>query len=194
MNQIQTAFTENKKSTKYFTLLASFDEQLKRHSIKRIKYVSAKTSVHFLSNLVCSLLRKISSSPSASFSTTVSTEPNPEIDTTTQPAQSKTERKFSMTEVQETLEHLLDQCCIISSETATSVTVNIPATTIDSKHERKIKKLERRLVRISRMIRDLEEKDMSLEEMAHCDLYTVESNLKKQACEVGYQNLEIVFH
>jgi hypothetical protein len=40
------------------------------------------------------------------------------------------------------------------------------------------------LNRLSRIIHELEEKDMSLDEMVHCDLYVVESNLKKQACEV----------
>ncbi|CAF4698199.1 unnamed protein product, partial [Rotaria magnacalcarata] len=33
-------------------------------------------------------------------------------------------------------------------------------------------------------IRELEERDMSLVEMEHCDLYVVESNLKKEAYEV----------
>ncbi|CAF0747370.1 unnamed protein product [Adineta ricciae] len=168
LNQIQNAFVENKKSTKYFTLLASFDEQLKRHSIKLTRTTFQPSNV--------------------SSSTTVSAEPNAENDTTTQLTQSKIEHRFSMIEIQETLEYLLDQCCIISSEPEISLTVDIPPETIDSTHERKIKKLERRLIRISRMIRELEEKDMSLEEMAHCDLYTVESNLKKQACEM-YEKL-----
>ena len=131
------------------------------------------------------MFRTISQSSNVSSSTTVPTEPNSENDTTTQPTQSKTEHRFSMIEIQETLEYLLDQCCIIASESQISLTIDIPPVTIDSTHERKIKKLERRLIRISRMIRELEEKDMSLEEMAHCDLYTVESNLKKQACEVA---------
>lgn len=56
----------------------------------------------------------------------------------------------------------------------------------DSKHQRKILRLERRLSRLSRIIRELEEKDMSLDEMAHCDLYEVESNLKRQACQVNF--------
>ncbi|CAF4961043.1 unnamed protein product [Rotaria sp. Silwood1] len=34
LNHIHNIFVENKKSVKYFTLLASFDEQLKKHSIK----------------------------------------------------------------------------------------------------------------------------------------------------------------
>ncbi len=34
LDQIQNAFTENNKSMKYYTLLNSFDEQLKKHSIK----------------------------------------------------------------------------------------------------------------------------------------------------------------
>lgn len=38
LNHIQNIFIENNKSTKYFTLLASFDEQLKKHSIKLSRY------------------------------------------------------------------------------------------------------------------------------------------------------------
>ena len=52
------------------------------------------------------------------------------------------------------------------------------------KNERKILKLENRLSRLSRVIRELEKREMSLDEMQHCDLYVVESNMKKQACEV----------
>jgi len=55
----------------------------------------------------------------------------------------------------------------------------------EMKRERKILKLERRLSKLSKTIRQLEEKDMSLAEMEYCDLYHVESRLKKQACEVN---------
>jgi vacuolar-type H+-ATPase subunit I/STV1 len=55
----------------------------------------------------------------------------------------------------------------------------------EMKREKKIRKLERRLSGLSKTIRELEEKDMSLAEMEHCDLYSVEANLKKQACEVS---------
>jgi hypothetical protein len=34
LNHMQHMFVENNKSRKYFTLLASFDEQLKKHCIK----------------------------------------------------------------------------------------------------------------------------------------------------------------
>jgi predicted RNase H-like nuclease (RuvC/YqgF family) len=51
--------------------------------------------------------------------------------------------------------------------------------------EKKINKLERRLNSLSKTISKLEEKDMSLDEMEHCDLYNVESNLKKRAYEVS---------
>ncbi len=94
----------------------------------------------------------------------------------------------SLSEVQETIEYLLDQCCNILPETLVidqviSITTNSNS---ESKRERKILRLERRLNRLSRIIRELEEKDMSLDEMAHCDLYEVESNLKKQACQVNF--------
>ncbi|CAF1496252.1 unnamed protein product, partial [Adineta steineri] len=46
------------------------------------------------------------------------------------------------------------------------------------------RKLERRLNSLSKMIRQLEEKDMSLDEMENCDLYKVESSLKKRACDM----------
>jgi len=37
LDHIQNLFIENNKSTKYYTLLASFDEQFKKHSIKSSK-------------------------------------------------------------------------------------------------------------------------------------------------------------
>jgi hypothetical protein len=37
LDHIQNMFIENNKSTKYYTLLASFDEQLKKHSIKSLR-------------------------------------------------------------------------------------------------------------------------------------------------------------
>jgi len=101
---------------------------------------------------------------------------------TPNPTESTIEYDISISEVQETLEYLLDQCCNILSETF--VIDKIPSITTNSKRQRKITRLERKLCRLSRIIRELEEKDMSLDEMAHCDLYEVESNLKKQACQV----------
>lgn len=100
-----------------------------------------------------------------------------------------------ITEVQESIENLLDQCCRIVSESNKSPTfvndesaVKPAQSNRDSKRHRKIVKLERRLSRLSKVIHDLEQKDMSLDEMAHCDLYVVESNLKKRACEVSLRN------
>jgi exonuclease VII small subunit len=94
---------------------------------------------------------------------------------------------ISMSDVQETIEYLLDQCCNIVSET---LITSIP---VESKRERKIIRLERRLSRLARIIRELEEKDMSLDEMAHCDLYEVESNLKKEACQVKQKTNNRIF-
>ncbi len=95
------------------------------------------------------------------------------------------------TVVQETIEYLLDQCCKnlsefnLSKPAHTDSTISLTTNSNSgSKHQRKIIKLERRLTRLSKVIRELEETDMSLDEMVHCDLYIVESNLKKQACQV----------
>ena len=85
--------------------------------------------------------------------------------------------------MQETLDYLLDQCSNIPSDTL--VIDQVISLDTENNHERKIRRLEGRLHRLSKTIRELEEKEMSLDEMAHCDLYEVESNLKEQACEVG---------
>lgn len=85
-------------------------------------------------------------------------------------------------EVQETLAYLVDQCSNIPNETL--VIDQVISLHTGSNHERKIRRLEQRLHRLSKIIQDLEEKEMSLDEMAHCDLYEVESNLKQQACQV----------
>ncbi|CAF4170713.1 unnamed protein product [Rotaria sp. Silwood2] len=37
LKNIHSVFTKNDKSTKYFTVLASFDEQLKRHSVTLLR-------------------------------------------------------------------------------------------------------------------------------------------------------------
>jgi len=58
----------------------------------------------------------------------------------------------------------------------------------------KITKLERRLSNLSRTIRELEEKDLSLDEMRYSDLYQVESNLKKRAYDVIDSFSKIVSH
>lgn len=52
------------------------------------------------------------------------------------------------------------------------------------KQKKKIRKLERKLSRLSKVIRELEGKELSLDEMRYSDLYVVEANLKKQAYEV----------
>ncbi|CAF3490989.1 unnamed protein product [Rotaria sp. Silwood1] len=179
LNHIHNIFVENKKSVKYFTLLASFDEQLKKHSIKLSRSNSLSTQI---SECLPSMI------------TTIETNSVNEIVTTTVPSnisKSTIEYETSITDVQEVINHLVNECCNTLSESTSSKknsVNNIISTSThsnhDSKHQRKIIKLERRLQRLSRIIRELEEKDMSLDEMAHCDLYVVESNLKKQACEI----------
>jgi vacuolar-type H+-ATPase subunit I/STV1 len=106
------------------------------------------------------------------------------------PVDSTIEYDLLISEVQETIENLLDQCCNILSETF--IINKDPVITTDSKYQRKIRRLEQRLSRLSRIIRELEEKEMTLDEMAHCDLYEVESNLKKQACQVYYSEAQLV--
>lgn len=73
-----------------------------------------------------------------------------------------------------------------TNEVTSVTTDNLTLTQTDKRRLKKIEKLERRLDRLSRVIKELEEKDMSLEEMEHCDLYVVESNLKRQAFEVRF--------
>jgi hypothetical protein len=72
----------------------------------------------------------------------------------------------------------------INNETRTTTDSNNTSEN-EMKREKKIRKLERRLSNLSKTIRELEAKDMSLAEMEYCDLYCVESRLKKQACEVN---------
>lgn len=85
-----------------------------------------------------------------------------------------------------------------TNEVTSATTDNLTLTQTEKRRLKKIDKLERRLDRLSRVIKELEEKDMSLEEMEHCDLYVVESNLKRQAFEVrlkpsSFFNFEFVF-
>ncbi len=137
-------------------------------------------------NLTFSLF--IRSIPTSTFSSsiTTTTELVSTVETLARP--NPIQYSTSISEVQETIEYLIDQCCSILSETL--VIDNVQSITTDlnseSKRQRRIMKLERRLHRLSRTIRELEEKDMSLDEMAHCDLYEVESNLKKEACQVNF--------
>jgi hypothetical protein len=65
---------------------------------------------------------------------------------------------------------------------------------VELRRTNKITKLERRLSNLSRTIRELEEKDLSLDEMRYSDLYQVESNLKKRAYDVIDSFSKIVSH
>jgi exonuclease VII small subunit len=62
----------------------------------------------------------------------------------------------------------------------------------EMKQTRKIRRLERRLSNLSRIIRELEEKELSLDEMRYSDIYQVESKLKKQAYDVMLIFLRVV--
>lgn len=85
-----------------------------------------------------------------------------------------------------TTNDLVSEASTVSTLAQSSVTTdNASLRQEDVQRQKKIEKLERRLSRLSKVIRELEEKDMSLEEMEHCDLYVVESNLKRRALEVG---------
>jgi predicted RNase H-like nuclease (RuvC/YqgF family) len=94
---------------------------------------------------------------------------------------------------EQTVEQLLDSCNSIIAllnesqipMTNTESTITTDSVNTFEQREKKIHKLERRLNSLSKTISKLEEKDMSLDEMEHCDLYHVESNLKKQAYEVS---------
>ncbi|UJR35949.1 hypothetical protein I4U23_028690 [Adineta vaga] len=96
----------------------------------------------------------------------------------------------SSTTEEQTVEQLLNSCndiCTIFDEARQplrNVETQITPNPCELKREKKINKLQRRLTSLSKLIRELEEKDMSLDEMEHCDLYEVESSLKKQACEM----------
>ncbi|CAF1503288.1 unnamed protein product [Adineta steineri] len=179
LKHIQNIFVEQNTSAKYFTLLASFDEQLKKHSIKLFK-----------PNLPLNEVSTISSITTTTVKFNLTNE-NTEQILLSKSTESTIEFIPTISVIQEVIEYLLDQCCNIVSELNVSKsphTDKVKLVNTDSnhgfKHQRKIIKLERRLSRLSRVIRELEEKDMSLDEMVHCDLYVVESNLKKQACEM----------
>ncbi|CAF2650534.1 unnamed protein product [Rotaria sp. Silwood2] len=178
LKNIHSVFTKNDKSTKYFTVLASFDEQLKRHSVTLLRsHRSSNEASNFTHNresvkAISSTKEKtviISSKSSATTSSTSTTE--------------------------QTVEQLLDSCnnvALESNESKLATTSQVskittdPMTTSEYKinREKKIKKLERQFRSLSKTIRELEKKDMSLDEMEHCDLYVVESNLKKRAYEI----------
>ncbi|CAF1296450.1 unnamed protein product [Adineta steineri] len=204
LKHIQNIFVEQNTSAKYFTLLASFDEQLKKHSIKLSKDVTISkvgtdapvriiwngSPVQMRPNLPSNEVSTISSITTTTVKFNLTNE-NTEQILLSKSTESTIEFIPTITVIQEVIEYLLDQCCNIVSELNVSKsphTDKVKLVTTDSnhgfKHQRKIIKLERRLSRLSRVIRELEEKDMSLDEMVHCDLYVVESNLKKQACEM----------
>ncbi|CAF1134990.1 unnamed protein product [Adineta steineri] len=155
LNDLYDKFNRNDNSTKYFKLLSSFDEQLKKHSIKLIRSSQQVP-------------------PSSSLRTTNSRK-------TITSACEKTVIISS-----NTIALILDESQLPNKNTESKITTN----TVNSnneyeiKQEKKIRKLERRLNSLSKMIRQLEEKDMSLDEMENCDLYKVESSLKKRACDM----------
>lgn len=101
----------------------------------------------------------------------------------------------------ETSDQSSDLCSnifVILNESPLPIINEEPKINTDSNMElrrtNKITKLERRLSNLSRTIRELEEKDLSLDEMRYSDLYQVESNLKKQAYDVIDSFSKIVSH
>jgi hypothetical protein len=69
-------------------------------------------------------------------------------------------------------------------EQTTITTDSVNQSDMELRRRKKIVKLEHRLSNLSRIIRELEEKELSLDEMRYSDLYLVESKLKKQAYDV----------
>ena len=171
LHQTCQIFEKKSPCAKYFTQLAAFDEQLKKNSIKAPKWVST--------DLTCqkeqSSIRRSNPSVSPSINDQtiiISTLPSPNSDTT--------DDDLAFVTVQEVIDYLLDQCESIVPES----TAMTPDEMQEQKRQRRIAKLEVKLSRLSRLIRKLEETEMSLDDMAHGDLYQVEANLKKQAAEV----------
>jgi len=72
----------------------------------------------------------------------------------------------------------------ITTEDSEITTNSVNICEYEIKQKKRISKLERRLSSLSKIIRELEEKDLSLDEMRFSDLYLIESNLKKRAYEV----------
>ncbi|CAF0795216.1 unnamed protein product [Rotaria sordida] len=198
LKNIHTVFTKNDKSTKYFTLLASFDEQLKRHNVKLLRsHRSSKEPSNPTRSIesvktISSTNEKIGiisskSSTTTSFTSSLSTN---------------NESSISTSAVKQTIEQLHNLCNNVALELnesqlpTTSQELKIttdPMSTSEYKiaRKKKINKLERRLRSLSKTIRELEGKDMSLDEMKHCDLYAVESNLKKRAYEIYIKLTEL---
>ncbi|CAF0732682.1 unnamed protein product [Rotaria sordida] len=198
LKNIHTVFTKNDKSTKYFTLLASFDEQLKRHNVKLLRsHRSSKEPSNPTRSIesvkpISSTNEKIGiisskSSTTTSFTSSLSTN---------------NESSISTSAVEQTIEQLHNSCNNVALELnesqlpTTSQELKIttdPMSTSEYKiaRKKKINKLERRLRSLSKTIRELEGKDMSLDEMKHCDLYAVESNLKKRTYEIYIKLTEL---
>ncbi|CAF1510318.1 unnamed protein product [Adineta ricciae] len=176
LDSLQDVFNQNDKSAKYFKLLNSFDQQLKKHSIKPTESVQT------------------SAAPSSSIETRISTSTKTMIISSTSSTDSAVHLS-SLTSEEQTVEQLLRSCndvfTILDESRQVSKSVERRTTTeqlitneMVLQRKKKINKLERRLSRLSRVIRRLEKTDMSLDEMENCDLYEVESKLKKQAYEI----------
>ena len=168
LTDTQRLFESNEKSIKHFTLLASLDKQLKDHPIE------ASTKASTTTNTI-----------EATTPISLPAEPSvPSNSSTTTSVEDKRPASNLLNSCDE-IELVLEQCSSsISVEMITTTSDQPSAARSAMKKERKILKLENRLSRLSRVIRELEKRDMSLDEMLHCDLYVVESNMKKQACEV----------
>ena len=106
-----------------------------------------------------------------------STLPSPKSDTT--------DDDLASVVIQEVIDYLLEQCSSIEPDSAAVTAEDMR----EKKRQRRITKLEGKLSRLSRLIRTLEETEMSLDDMADCDLYQVESNLKKRAAHVSNESI-----
>ncbi|CAF4201986.1 unnamed protein product [Rotaria socialis] len=149
LQHIHNVFTQNHKSTKYYSLLVSFTGQMKINSIKsRGSHQSPKEIYHNVESIASVLC--------------------------------KNEAIASQSEV----EQMTESKSPISNPKLKTSTDSTATVHDKMEPEKKIRRLQRRLRLLSKTIRELEERDMSLVEMEHCDLYVVESNLKKQAYEV----------
>jgi len=104
-------------------------------------------------------------------------------------------QNISASSIEQTIDESLDSCSDIflvlnesqlpiTNEESKMTTNSVNISEYEIKRKKKISKLERRLSILSKTIRELEEKDLSLDEMRYSDLYLIESNLKKQAYEV----------
>ena len=165
LTDTQHLFESNDTSIKHFTLLASLDKQLKHHPIEVSTKRGSTTPISLTAEQTVSNKPSDLSSPTASH-----------------------EEKRTGTD----LLNSCDQIEVVLEKCTSSITIEMIPTTADQpstsrqtmRNERKILKLENRLGRLSRLIRELEKQEMTLDEMQHCDLYVVESKFKKKAFEV----------